>query len=237
MIGGSTACLRIDEIDEMNAINKNIEAIKRSLPEGVQILAAVKTRTLDEARAASDAGIRLFGHNYVQEAEAMITRAEDFDADWHMIGHLQRNKAKQAVEIFDLIESLDSLRLARELEKRCSQAEKEMPVLIEVNSGREKNKTGILPEDIGAIVEYLRSCDYLKLRGLMTMGPLTGDPELSRPYFKETRRIFEEISRTQASNGDVQILSMGMSNSYQIAVDEGANLIRLGTCIFGPRDS
>ena len=112
-----------------------------------------------------------------------------------------------------------------------------MPVLIEVNSGREENKTGLMPEEVETMAEWLSQQTYLHLMGLMTMGPLTGDPELSRPYHKETRRLFEEIQRQQLPNVDLRVLSMGMSNSYKVAIEEGANLIRLGTLIFGPRGS
>jgi len=198
-------------------IKRRAEQIRKEIPIGVEILCASKTRTLDEVRDAHAAGLRYFGHNYVQEARAMIPLA-DFEAKWHMIGHLQRNKARLAVELFDMIETLDSLRLAKELEKRCAEIGKDMPVLIEVNSGREENKTGLMPEDVGALAEWLSGQTYLHLVGLMTMGPLTGDPELSRPYHKE-------------------VLSMGMSNSYKVAIEEGANLVRLGTVIFGPRGS
>ena len=219
---------------EALGIQKKIDTIRKTIPDGVEILAAAKTRSLDEVKAAIDAGIRLFGHNYVQEAQEMVSGAK-VTAEWHMIGHLQRNKAKQAVELFDMIESIDSLRLAKELEKRCAQIGKELPVLIEINSGREENKTGILPQNVGGLVECLNTCRYLKLQGLMTMGPLTGDPELSRPYYKETKRLYEEISAMQLEHVEMRVLSMGMSNSYRVAIEEGANLIRLGTIIFGER--
>lgn len=215
-------------------IGKRIASIRKNIPEDVDILGAAKTRSFDEVQAAYDSGLRLFGHNYVQEAQTMISIV-DIDVKWHMIGHLQRNKAKLAVELFDVIESLDSLRLAKELEKRCSGVGKKMPVLIEINSGREDNKTGLLPEKALELAGWLSTCSYLQLVGLMTMGPLTGDPELARPYFKETRRIYEEISHLQLPGVEMRVLSMGMSNSYQVAIDEGATLIRLGTVIFGPR--
>ncbi|MCD6356089.1 MAG: YggS family pyridoxal phosphate-dependent enzyme, partial [Anaerolineaceae bacterium] len=175
-----------------------------------------------------------FGHNYVQEAQGMIPIAE-FSVHWHMIGHLQRNKTRAAVRLFDMIETLDSLRLGKELEKRCAEIDKVMPVLIEVNSGREENKDGIMPEEASALAEWVSGQAHLQLMGLMTMGPLTGDPELSRPFYKETRRLFEEIKRLKLPGTDMRILSMGMSNSYHVAIDDGANLIRLGTIIFGPR--
>ena len=217
-------------------IKRRVEQIRKEIPIGVEILGASKTRSLDEVRAASAAGVRYFGHNYVQEARAMIPLA-DFNAKWHMIGHLQRNKARLAVKLFDMIETLDSLRLAKELEKRCAEIGKEMPVMIEVNSGREENKTGIMPEDVGTLAEWLSGQTYLHLVGLMTMGPLTGDPELSRPYYKETRRLYDEIQRQKLPNTEMRELSMGMSNSYKVAIEEGASMVRLGTVIFGPRGS
>jgi len=219
---------------DKTSIREKILSIRDMIPDHVEILAAVKTRSLEEVQAAFEAGIRFFGHNYVQEASGMIN-ADSINAEWHMIGHLQRNKARDAVELFDMIESLDSLRLARELEKRCAQVGKAIPVLIEVNSGREKNKTGVFPEKVQEIVQFINGCQFLKLKGMMTMGPLTGDPELSRPYFKETRRLYEEVAAMELENTEMQTLSMGMSNSYQVAIEEGANLIRLGTSIFGPR--
>lgn len=218
----------------ISEIQRKVQAILATVPEDVQVLAAVKTRTIDEVKGAYDAGLRLFGHNYVQEAEAMVL-GEEIPVEWHMIGHLQRNKARQAVELFGMIESLDSLRLAKELEKRCAQQGKVMPVLIEINSGREENKTGVFPENVSALVAYLNTCQYLRLSGLMTMGPLTGDPERARPFYQETRRIFEEIARMKLPNVAMSVLSMGMSNSYRVALDEGATLIRLGTVLFGPR--
>lgn len=221
-------------MNNISRIQKNIEEIRRNIPDSVELLGAVKTRSVDEVQAAFDAGMRFFGHNYVQEAQAMISEVE-FKASWHLIGHLQRNKAKFAVELFDMVESLDSLRLAKELEKRCAEAGKKMPVLIEVNSGREENKTGVMPEDALALADWLNGCEFLRLSGLMTMGPLTGDPELSRPYYKETKRLAEEIGSLHLENVRMDILSMGMSNSYQVAVEEGATLIRLGTVIFGTR--
>jgi len=217
-------------------IRQRIEQIRKEIPENVEILAAVKTRTLEEVQAAHAAGLRYFGHNYVQEASAIIPLT-DFDAQWHMIGHLQRNKARAAIKLFDMVETLDSLRLAKELEKRCAEMGKEMPVLIEVNSGLEEKKTGLNPQDVGSLAEWFNGQTYLHLAGLMTMGPLTGDPELSRPYYKETRRLYEEINRQHLPGVELKILSMGMSNSYKVAIEEGANLVRLGTLIFGPRGS
>jgi PLP dependent protein len=215
-------------------IKRRIEQVRKEIPDHVQILGAAKTRTSEEVCAAFDAGLTVFGHNYVQEARAMIPEMT-IDAEWHLIGHLQRNKARTAVGLFDVVESLDSLRLAKELEKQCDAIGKEMPVLIEVNSGREENKTGLMPDEVLPLAEWISGQTHIHLSGLMTMGPLTGDPELSRPYYKETMRLYEEIQRQNFPNTILNTISMGMSNSYKVAIDEGANLIRLGTRLFGAR--
>ena len=176
----------------------------------------------------------MVGHNYVQEAEAMIA-ALGHRAQWHMLGHLQRNKAGAAVGLFDMIQSLDSLRLARALDRRSAEAGRVMPVLVEVNSGREEAKTGVLPQDIDGFVEEASRLQHLKIQGLMTMGPLLEDPEGLRPYFRLTREAFHRLARKAPPGVEMRYLSMGMSDSYLVAVQEGANMVRLGTCIFGPR--
>ncbi len=215
-------------------IKKNVERLLVEIPEGVKLLAAVKTRSPEEVEAAYEAGIRYFGHNYVQEAQAMLPEL-DLDAEWHMIGHLQRNKAKEAVEMFDMIQSLDSIRLAHELEKRCATAGKKLEVLIEINSGAEDEKTGILSQEAVDLAEEIASLPHLHLSGLMTMGPMEGAAELSRPFFAKTRRIFEDIAQLDLPNVEMKILSMGMSGSFRVAIKEGATMVRLGTALFGPR--
>jgi len=215
-------------------IEKAVEQLFKSVPEYVTVVAAVKTRTVAEVEAAYRAGIRNFGHNYVQEARAMIPSV-NFKASWHMIGHIQRNKVNAVLGLFDMIETVDSVRLAKEIEKRANQQEKKVRVLIEINSGREKNKTGILPEQADVLVQAISEFKYLHLEGLMTMGPRFGDPEDSRPYFIETRRLFEKLESINLPNVKMHYLSMGMSNSYKVAIDEGANVIRIGTLIFGSR--
>ena len=219
---------------DLNLIKKNADRLLKEIPPNVTLLAAAKTRSLEEVRAACDAGIHAFGHNYVQEAHPMIVSA-DFKADWHMIGHLQRNKAGMAVEIFDVVESLDSMRLANELEKRCGDIGKVMDVLIEVNSGAEDNKTGILPQEVLPLAQLVDTLPYLRLTGLMTMGPLSGDAELSRPYFKNTCALFDQLKGMHLSNSAISVLSMGMSGSYKVAIEEGATMVRIGTLLFGPR--
>ena len=185
-----------------------------------------------EVNVAFEAGLRHFGHNYIQEAQAMLSQLV-FKAEWHLIGHLQRNKAREAAQLFNRIDSIDSIRLVQELEKHCAQQGKSLPVLIEVNSGREENTSGALPENVEELAAFISHQHHLCLEGLLTMGPRSGDPQESRPYFIETRRLFERLASLNLANTSMRTLSMGMSNSFQIAIQEGANMIRLGTEIFG----
>jgi hypothetical protein len=152
-----------------------------------------------------------------------------------MIGHLQRNKAKKAVGMFDMIETVDTVRLAREIDKQCEKIDKVMPVLVEINSGEEDQKAGVLPDDAIPLVKEIAGMNHVKVRGLMTMGPFTGDPEDARPYFQKTRALFEKLRGLNIPGVEMQVLSMGMSNSYRVAIEEGATLVRIGTKIFGER--
>jgi len=215
-------------------IRANVQKILSELPPGVLLVAAAKGRTPQEIVEALDAGVQIIGENYVQEAEkafSVIGRR----AQWHMIGHLQRNKAKKAVELFDMIETLDSVQLAQELEKHCARMNKVMPVLIEINSGREPQKSGVFPEEAEALIRAVAQLPHLKVLGLMTMGPRFGNPEEARPYFRETKKLFEYLRTLNIPNVEMKYLSMGMSNSYKIALEEGANIVRIGTKIFGER--
>ena len=216
-------------------IKENVRRLLRELPEGVTLLAAAKERSADEISEAVKAGITIIGENYLQDTLRVINEVED-KAEWHFIGHLQTNKVKKAIDIFDMIDSVDSLRLAKEIE-RCSQRRnKIMPVLIEVNSGEEDQKTGVAPNDIMQLIREISSLSYIKIMGLMTMGPRFGDPEESRPYLRKTREIFERIKPLHLPNVEMKYLSMGMTNSYKVAIEEGANLVRIGTKIFGEKD-
>jgi len=199
------------------------------------LVAAAKTRKPEEILQAIEAGIKIVGENYVQEAERAYEVAGN-RAKWHFIGYLQKNKVKKAVKIFDMIETVDSVELAKEIDKRCAQIGKVMPVLIEINSGREKQKSGVLPEKAEQLVREVSSLQNIRVEGLMTMGPRFGNPEDSRPYFVETKKIFEKIEKLNLPNVEMRYLSMGMTNSYKIAIDEGANMVRIGSKIFGERD-
>lgn len=216
-------------------VKQNVSQILSELPDGVQLVAAAKTRRPEEILEAVEAGVKMIGENYVQEAEKAYEVVGD-RVEWHFIGHLQSNKVKRAVRLFDMIETVDSVELAREIDKRCAEIGKIMPVLIEVNSGREKQKSGVLPEAVEQLAKEISTLPNVRLRGLMTMGPRFGNPEDSRPYFVETRRIFEKIKKLNLPDIEMKYLSMGMTNSYKIAVEEGANVVRLGSKIFGERD-
>jgi pyridoxal phosphate enzyme (YggS family) len=213
-----------------------VHHLLETIPPGVIVVAAVKQRTMDEVETVVQAGITHIGHNYIQEAQLMVPTFGD-KATWHMIGHLQRNKVAYAARLFDMIETLDSIRLAATIEGYCGQIGKIMPVLIEINSGREPNKTGILPEDAEDLIIAIADMEHIRVEGLMTMGPLSDRPEELRPYYRVTRQIFEHLSTLTLPNGVMRYLSMGMSDSYHIALEEGANIIRLGTKLFGPRNT
>ncbi len=214
---------------------QNIAKLLAELPNGVELVAAAKTRTPEEVLEVVQAGVKIIGENYVKEAK----RAHELvgkRAKWHFIGTLQKHNVRTKVlEMFDMIETVDSLEIAREIDKRCAQIGKMMPILIEVNSGREPQKSGILPEDVEQSIREISSLRNIKVMGLMTMGPRFGNPEDSRPYFVETRRIFEKIKRQELPNVEMRYLSMGMTNSYKVALEEGANIVRIGTKIFGER--
>ncbi len=216
-------------------IQQNINKILNELPDGVQLVAAAKTRKPPEILEAIEAGVKIIGENYIQEAEKAYEVIGN-KAAWHFIGHLQRNKVKKAVTIFDMIETVDSIEIAGEIDKRCAQIGKIMPVLIEVNSGLEKQKAGVSPQHIEQLIREISVLPNIRVMGLMTMGPLFGNPEDFRPYFSETRKIFDRIQKLNLTRVEMKYLSMGMTNSYRVALQEGANIVRIGSKIFGERE-
>lgn len=216
-------------------IEENVKKILEELPPGVELMAAAKARTPQEILRAAESGVKIIGENYVQEALAAFEIVSTL-VKWHFIGHLQRNKVKKAVQIFDMIETVDSAELANEIDKRCSQYGRIMPVLVEINSGRESQKYGVLPEEAESFIREILRLQNVKIQGLMTMGPMFGNPEDARPYFVETRKIFEKLRSLSLPGVEMRYLSMGMTNSYKVAIDEGANIVRIGTKIFGPRE-
>lgn len=226
---------------ENGSITANVKRILETLPPGVILVAAAKARTAREVEEALRAGVAYVGHNYVQEAEQMIPLIAQVPqlgqkVRWHMIGHLQKNKVKKAVRLFDMIETLDSWSLAKLIDRRCAAIGLTMPVLVEVNIGREASKTGVLPEEVDDLVRRLSDLKHIRVQGLMTMGPRFGDPEDARPYFQATKEAFDRLAKANLPNVEMRTLSMGMSNSYQVALEEGANMVRLGTVLFGERE-
>ena len=217
-------------------IKENVQKILNELPQGVELIAAAKTRTSEEISEAIEAGVKIIGENYLQES-LDVFKIIGKRAKYHFIGHLQKNKIRKAVGMFDLIETVDSRETAEEIDKRCRQINKIMPVLIEINSGREKQKFGVIPEMAEELIRNISSFENIKVMGLMTMGPRFGDPEDSRPYFIETRKIFEKIKSLNLPDVEMKYLSMGMTNSYKVAIQEGANMVRIGTKIFGEREA
>jgi pyridoxal phosphate enzyme (YggS family) len=223
-----------------DSIAANVKRILETLPTGIILVAAAKARTAREVEEALRAGVTHVGHNYVQEAEQMIPLIKvpqlQGKVRWHMIGHLQKNKVKKAVRLFDMIETLDSWPLAKLIDRRCAAIGKTMAVLVEVNIGREASKTGVLPEEVDDLVRRVSDLQHIRVQGLMTMGPRFGDPENARPYFRATKEAFDRLAKANLPNVEMRYLSMGMSNSYQGALEEGANMVRLGTVLFGERE-
>ena len=227
------------------SIAENYARLREEIPEDVTIVLSCKTRTPEQIEEAIDAGATDIGENYVQEAGQMHSalKKKATKVRWHMIGHLQTNKIHKALRIFDVIQTVDSLEKAAAIDKRVERAgKKTIPVYIEINIGSEFSKAGIKPVEHEPFDEYMENLagnistlGHLRLAGLMTMGPRFGNPEDVRPYFRRTRKIFEKIGELNAPNVNMKYLSMGMTNSYKVAIEEGSNMVRIGTAIFGER--
>lgn len=216
----------------MGVITENVRAILKKLPEGIILVAATKTRTAEEIQEAVEAGIMVIGENYVQEAEFKF-QALGKKVQWHMLGHLQRNKADKALDIFDCIETVDNIRLAKEINRVAGKKGIIFPLLIEINSGREEQKSGVLPENAAQLLYNISQLRNIRIEGLMTMGPLVDNPEDIRPCLRLTKELFETLKGQNLPNTEMKYLSMGMSTTWRIALEEGANVIRIGTAIFG----
>jgi len=215
-------------------IKENVRKILKELPCGVELVAAAKGRNTEEIQQAVEAGVKIVGENYLQEAKEAY-RVIGARVRWHFIGHLQKNKIKKALKIFDMIETVDSQELAEEINEVCAGQNKIMPVLVEINSGREEQKFGVLPDEAQAFIKKISCLKNIRVMGLMTMGPIFSDPENIRMYFKETKKVFEQIKSLNLERVKMQYLSMGMSDSYQVAIQEGANMVRIGGRIFGEK--
>lgn len=207
-------------------IKERVEKIFNEIPSNVKVIAAIKTRSTHEINEAINAGIKIIGDNYIQETESRNEFLK-LPVKRTFIGHLQKNKVKKAVKLFDVIETLDSVELAESINNECEKIEKIMPVMIEINIGREENKSGIFTEDLENFSKKIIQLKNLKLIGLMTMGSLGVNEKIMREEFRKMKILFDKLN--------LPYLSMGMSNSYKIAIEEGANIIRIGTGIFGER--
>ena len=203
--------------------------------EDVTILGAAKKVDPDRINCALEAGLRAVGENYVQEAQEKIPLLQ-YPVSLHYIGHLQTNKARHVVELFDMVESVDSMRLARELGKRAGAVGKQIDVLLEVNLGGEESKSGVAPDQLIPLAEQMAPLDNLRVCGLMAMPPSFGDPEDSRPFFQQLRELADQLREANLPGIEPEELSMGMTHDYHVAVEEGAMIVRIGTGLFGPRD-
>lgn len=220
--------------ENLAAVEKRIEQAARRVgrnPGEIKLIAVSKTHGIEVLREAIAAGAKVFGENKVQEANAKIEELGRDSVEWHLIGHLQSNKAKRAVQLFDVIHTLDSIELAERLERLCIEENRtSLRVLIQVDLAREATKNGIDETDLPELVEFLNACERLKFVGLMIIPPFSEDAELVRPFFRRLREIRNDV----LPKGE---LSMGMSHDFEIAVEEGATLVRVGTAIFGEREN
>ena len=228
------------------ALSERIEAVRGRIeacalrcnraPNEITLVAVSKTHPAEVIREAIAAGVTDLGENRVQEAEGKIPEVGRHAARWHLIGHLQSNKARRAVELFDVIHSLDSVALAQRLDRMCVELNRqELPVMIQVDLGREATKSGADEAEVLQLIEALKNCQRLRLSGLMTLPPYFDDAEQVRPFFRKLRELRDELSSRRAF-GDLRgELSMGMTHDYEIAIEEGATIVRVGTAIFGAR--
>jgi pyridoxal phosphate enzyme (YggS family) len=227
--------------DNVNAIRERIShaaaRVHRS-PESITLMAVSKTVEPARIKEAYSAGLRIFGENRVQEFESKSAALGELeDTEWHLIGHLQSNKAKKAAELFHAVDSVDSLRLAEKLNQAAAEADKRLDVLIEIKVGEEENKAGI-PLDSPELESLLRAAPQLanvQIRGLMTVPPFTDNPEGARPYFRILRDLRDQIAARKLPGIAMDVLSMGMSHDFEVAIEEGSSCVRVGTAIFGTR--
>jgi pyridoxal phosphate enzyme (YggS family) len=227
-------------VENIGGVRSRIEAAcqrARREPSDVKLVAVSKTHHASVVREAIDAGLAIFGENKVQEAESKIGEIGRDGVEWHLVGHLQSNKVRKAVQLFDVIQSLDSVELAERLERICEEEGREgLSVLVQVDLAGEATKSGIPELDLGELVKFLRGCKRLKFEGLMVLPPFFEDPEATRPYFKRLREIRDRLKSIGAFANGCGELSMGMTKDFEVAIEEGATIVRVGTAIFGERN-
>ncbi len=225
-------------------IRKNLQDIQAKIqralskagktPSSVTLIGVSKTVTAEIVKEAIKEGLSNIGENYVQEAKAKKELIKE-NVTWHMIGHLQTNKAKAALEIFDWIHTVDRIELAKKLDKLVKNRSQPFPVLIQVNIGYEKTKSGVTPEELERLYQEISLYEGIQVRGLMVIPPYFEDPEFTRPYFRKTRELLDRLRNTAKNPELLTELSMGMSHDFEIAIEEGATMVRIGTAIFGER--
>ncbi len=226
----------------METIKNNLEIINEKIkkaalkanrnPEEIKLVAVTKTATIEQIKEAINAGVKIIGENKVQEAKEKY-QILTADTEWHLVGHLQTNKVKYAIEIFDCIQTVDSIKLAKEIDKRSLQFGKTTNVLVEVNVSGEESKYGIKPEEVEPFLKEISEFSRIRVRGLMTIAPIEEDKEKVRPYFRKLRELSKEIKSKNIKNLKMDYLSMGMTDDFEVAIEEGANMVRIGRGIFG----
>lgn len=204
-------------------------------PKTIRLVAVGKTQAAGRVREAICAGATIIGENYIQEAREKFDQLADLDVQWHFIGHLQSNKAKYAVRMFTLIHSVDSIKLAKELNKQAQKIGKRQSILVQVNIGDSPSKSGMAEKEAAEHIDRIAEMDNLQIHGLMTMPPFFDDPEKARPYFAALRRLRDSLGSNAGLSPDFKELSMGMTGDFEVAIDEGATLVRIGTALFGER--
>lgn len=224
--------VRLDTL--LDRIRKAAVACGRD-PQSVRLVAVSKTVAAERVRAAVAAGVDTLGENYIQEARAKIETLAALPVAWHFIGHLQSNKAKYAVRLFELIHTVDSLKLAAELDRQAARAGKSQRVLVQVNVSGEASKSGACEAEAGHLVADIGKLAHLSVEGLMTMPPFFDQPEKARPSFRALRRLRDDIQQRHLPGVDLRELSMGMTGDFEVAIAEGATLVRIGTALFGER--
>lgn len=231
-------------IQMIEDIRENIKRVKERIfeaalrsgrnPEDILLVAVTKNVAVANIKVGIDSGLDILGENRVQEAQDKIAEL-GHGVQWHLIGHLQTNKVKKAIALFDLIHSVDSLHLASEIEKRASGAEQYISVLLEVNMAGEETKSGFSKKGLWKVLDQIVGLKHIRLLGLMTIPPWSDHSEDSRPYFRDLARLKDAIAERYKHGIDMKYLSMGMSQDFEVAIEEGANMVRIGTALFGAR--
>jgi pyridoxal phosphate enzyme (YggS family) len=203
--------------------------------DSVRLVAVSKTIAAGTVKEAIEAGVKILGENYIQEAREKFNALVHYPVSWHFIGHLQSNKAKYAVRLFDLIHSVDSVKLARELNKQAKKVDKIQQILVQVNISAEDTKSGTSAKEAPGLISEISQLENLSIRGLMTMPPYFYQPEKVKPFFAALRELRDQIKAKAPPNVSLEELSMGMTGDFEVAIQEGATLVRIGTAIFGER--